>query len=92
MKLAASLFSFCIFRHYAIVACASAATLNSGTLINEAHVRPLILACIAVYAFAMAGVSFAAHGIVDRFGNIGGLVTIAAMYGTARWYDHRARR
>jgi hypothetical protein len=61
-------------------------------LINETHVRPLILACLVLYAVAMAGVSFAAHGIVDRFGVIGGLVTIAAMYGAARWYDHRARR
>jgi hypothetical protein len=61
-------------------------------LINEAHVRPLILACLALFAVAMAGVSFAAHGIVDHFGVIGGLVTIGAMYGAARWYDHRARR
>ena len=54
--------------------------------------RPLILACLALYAVATAGVSFAAHGIVDHFGVVGGLVTIATMYGAARLYDHRVRR
>lgn len=54
--------------------------------------RPRILACLVLFAIAMEGVSYAAHGIVGRFGVIGGLVTIAAMYAAARWYDHRERR
>lgn len=53
--------------------------------------RPLILICIVVFAAVMAGVRFAAHGIVDNFGIMAGLVVIAAMYGAARWYDQRER-
>jgi hypothetical protein len=53
--------------------------------------RPLILVCIVVFAVVMAGVRFAAHGIVDHFGTIAGSVVIAAMYGAARWYDQRQR-
>jgi len=49
--------------------------------------RPIILICIAVYAAAMAFVSFAAHQIVGAFGVAGGLVTIAAMYGAARYFE-----
>ena len=54
--------------------------------------RPLIWICIALYTLVMAGVSFAAHRIVEVFGVLGGLITIAAMYGAARWYDKRERR
>ena len=43
-------------------------------------IRPLVLVCIVVFAVAMLGVRFAAHGIVDNFGTIGGLAVIAAMY------------
>ncbi|MBR1206621.1 MULTISPECIES: hypothetical protein [unclassified Bradyrhizobium] len=51
-----------------------------------------ILACVVLFAVAMEGVRLAAHGIVIEFGIIGGLVTIAAMLGAARWYDHREER
>ena len=44
--------------------------------------------CLGVYVVVMAGVSYYAHHI----GAIGGLVTIAAMYGAAKWYDQRERR
>ena len=51
-----------------------------------------LLICIALYAVVMWGVYLAAHGIDAQFGILGSLVTIAAMYGAARWYDHRERR
>jgi hypothetical protein len=56
-------------------------------------IRPLVLICIVVFAVAMFGVRLAAHGIVDNFGPIGALVTVAAMLAAARWYDwhHRER-
>ncbi|MGY3535421.1 hypothetical protein [Bradyrhizobium sp. USDA 4452] len=50
-----------------------------------------LLACIVLFAVAMAGVRFAAHGIVDHFGVIGGLVTIGAMIFAAHLYDQRQR-
>ena len=34
-------------------------------------------------------VAFGAHQIVGHFGVIGGLATIAAMYGTARYFERR---
>jgi hypothetical protein len=37
----------------------------------------------------MSGVSYAAHQIVGTFGVIGGLVTIAAMYGAACYSERR---
>jgi hypothetical protein len=53
--------------------------------------RQLIWICVALYALAMAGVSFAAHRIVANFGVLGGLVTIAAMLTTAVYFDRRRR-
>ena len=53
--------------------------------------RPRILVCLLLFAVAMEAVAFGAHQIVGNFGVIAGLLTIAAMYGAARWYDHRAR-
>jgi hypothetical protein len=52
---------------------------------------PRILACIAVFAVAMLGVRFAAHGIVDNFGIIAGLAVIAGIIGTAHLLDQRER-
>jgi hypothetical protein len=49
--------------------------------------RPLIWICVVLFAAAMAGVSYAAHQIVGVFGVVGGLVTIAAMYGAARYFE-----
>ena len=40
----------------------------------------------------MAGVSFAAHGIVAHFGIVGGLATIAAMYGAAVLHERQQER
>jgi hypothetical protein len=54
--------------------------------------RPKILACLVLFSIAMEAVNLGAHQIVGHFGIIGGLLTIAAMYGAARWYDHRERR
>jgi hypothetical protein len=51
--------------------------------------RPLIWICIVLYTLAMAGVSFAAHRIVGNFGVVGGLLTIAAMYGAAVYWERR---
>ncbi|MGJ4954631.1 hypothetical protein ACQR1H_03230 [Bradyrhizobium sp. HKCCYLRH2015] len=51
--------------------------------------RPVILICIAAYAAAMEAVNLAAHQIVGHFGVIGGLVTIAAMYGAAVYSERR---
>lgn len=52
--------------------------------------RPLVWICIALYALAIAGVSYVAHGIVGSFGVAGGLATIAAMYvATVYWERHR---
>lgn len=53
--------------------------------------RPLILVCVVVFAVAMLGVRFAAHGIVDNFGITAGLAVIAAIIGTAHWLDQRER-
>jgi hypothetical protein len=50
---------------------------------------PLIWICVSVYALAMSGVSFAAHRIVENFGMLGGLVTIAAILSTAAYFDGR---
>jgi len=45
-------------------------------------------ACLVLYAIVMSGVRFYAHSI----GIAGGLLTIVAMYGAARWYDHRQKK
>jgi len=37
----------------------------------------------------MEAVNFGAHQIVGHFGVIGGLATIAAMYGTALYWERR---
>jgi hypothetical protein len=63
------------------------AAFDSDNSINEAHLRPAILVCLTLFLVAMAGVKFAAHEIVATFGIVGGLLTIAAMYGTARYFD-----
>ena len=54
-------------------------------------IRPLVLVCIVVFAVAMLGVRFIAHGIVDNFGTVGALATIGAMIGAAHLYDKRHR-
>jgi hypothetical protein len=46
------------------------------------------VACLALYTLAMEGVRFYAHQI----GVVGGLLTIVAMYGAARWYDRRQKK
>jgi hypothetical protein len=40
----------------------------------------------------MALVDFGAHKIVGTFGVFGGLVTIAAMYGAARYFERERSR
>lgn len=54
-------------------------------------IRPLVLICIVVFAVAMLGVRFAAHGIVDNFGFLGAVVTVATMYGAACLYEWHQR-
>jgi len=54
-------------------------------------IRPLVLVCVVVFAVAMLGVRFAAHGIVNHFGIIAGLAVIASMLAAARWHDQRER-
>jgi hypothetical protein len=54
-------------------------------------IRPLVLVCIVVFAVAMLGVRFIAHGIVDNFGTIGALAAIGAMIGAAHVYDNHHR-
>ena len=49
-----------------------------------------LLCCLALFGVVMLGVRFAAHGVFDNFGMVGIILTLAAMYGAARWYDHRA--
>src|SRR5260370_23824290 len=49
-------------------------------------IRFRLYACLALFALAMTGVSFAAHGIVGHFGVIGGLLTLPAMYFPARHF------
>ncbi|MHC2462130.1 hypothetical protein [Bradyrhizobium embrapense] len=51
-----------------------------------------ILACVVLFAAAMEIIRLAAHGIVNEFGIIGALVTLALMYAAASWYDHREER
>lgn len=53
--------------------------------------RPIIWICIAVFAAAMAFVDFGANQIVAKFGIVGGLVVIALMYGTARYFERERR-
>jgi hypothetical protein len=53
--------------------------------------RPIILVCVAVYAAAMEAVNLAAHQLVAQFGFTGAVLTVAAMWGTARYFE-RARR
>jgi hypothetical protein len=48
-----------------------------------------VLFCVVLYAVAMEGVNFATHQIVGSFGVVGGLATIAAMYGAARYFERR---
>ena len=52
----------------------------------------MIWICVALYALAMGGVSIAAHWIVGNFGVLGGLATIAAMYGVAVYFERREER
>jgi uncharacterized membrane protein len=52
----------------------------------------LILVCIVLYSAAMAGVDYAAHQIVGRFGIVAGLAVIAAMYGAARYFERERPR
>jgi hypothetical protein len=67
-------------------------TLRKGEAANEdALMRRIIWVGIAVYAVAMGGVAFSAKQIVGNFGVLGGLATIAAMYGAARYYERRRR-
>lgn len=49
-----------------------------------------LLCCLALFGVVMLGVKFAANGVVNNYGVAAGLAVIAAMYGAARWYDHRA--
>lgn len=51
-----------------------------------------VVACVVLYAIAMEGVHIAAKEIVATFGAIGGLLTILAMYGAARFYERRQER
>ncbi|XIA66436.1 hypothetical protein ACFIOY_10815 [Bradyrhizobium sp. TZ2] len=51
--------------------------------------RPIIWIGVAVYAVAMAGVSYAAHRIVGNLGVVGGLVTIGVMYVAACYSEPR---
>ena len=44
-----------------------------------------MVVCLALFTIAMEGVRFYAH----ESGFIGGLLSIAAMYGSARWYERR---
>lgn len=46
------------------------------------------IACLALYILVMAGVRFYAHSI----GVVGGLLTVAGMYGAARWYERRQKK
>ena len=46
------------------------------------------IACLALYTLVMAGVRFYAHNI----GVVGGLLTVAGMYGAARWYERRQKK
>jgi hypothetical protein len=55
------------------------------------RMRPLIGICVVLYTLAMAGVSCAAHQIVDRFGVAAGLVAVGAMYATAFCWERRRR-
>lgn len=51
------------------------------------------LACLALFGIAMEGVYLFAHGVVDNFGPIAGLVVILLMYIAAlhyeRWKTHK---
>lgn len=49
--------------------------------------RPIIFICVTVYAAAMAAVALGAREIVGRFGVVGGLLTIAAIYLAARYFE-----
>jgi hypothetical protein len=53
--------------------------------------KSMVLICIALYALAMAGVSFVAHQIVGNFRWFGRLVTIAAMYGAGAILETECR-
>jgi hypothetical protein len=44
-----------------------------------------VIACLVLYAFGMAGVRFYAQ----RIGVVGALLSIAGLYGVARWYERR---
>ena|SRR5258705_13353596 len=58
---------------------------------RASHMRPLIWTCIVLYTLAMAAVSFAAHWIVGNYGGVGALLTIAAMYAAAVYWEWRLR-
>jgi hypothetical protein len=58
--------------------------------VRTLFLNPLLPVCTVVYSVAMEGASFAAHRIVENFGPIGGLATIAAMYAAACWYERQA--
>jgi hypothetical protein len=49
-----------------------------------------LLCCLALFGVAMLGVKYAANGVFNSFGMVGIIVTLALMYGAARWHDHRA--
>lgn len=53
--------------------------------------RPKILACLILFTIAMEVVAFAAKHIVKDVGIIAGLLTIAAMYGAAVYWERRRR-
>ncbi len=50
------------------------------------------LLCCVLFAVAMAAVKLAATEIVGAFGPVGGLLTIAAMYGAAVLYERMKKR
>jgi hypothetical protein len=54
--------------------------------------RRVIWVCIALYAVAMEAVAFGAKQIVGNFGVVGGLATIGAMYGAARYFERERPR
>ena len=60
----------------------------SGTKSTVGSGLGYMVACSALYALVMAGVRFYAH----RSGVVGGLLTIFAMYGAARWYERRQKK
>lgn len=64
------------------------ATPSSGANSRERSSLGYMVACLALYTVAMAGVRFYAHNI----GVVGGVLTILGMCGAVRWYDHRRNK